>query len=289
MEIRPLVDFRNTLGEGPLWDPRGRHLYWVDILARAIHRTDADGGNHRTWRMPEHVGALALREHGGAVVALRTGFHFFDFDGGGLVAIHDPEAGTARTRFNDGKTDRRGRFVAGSMDYEESEGIGACYRLDPDLSCTRLASGITIFNAPCWSPDDATFYYADSARDTIFACDWDIETGEPSKRRVLVAPGTAPGAPDGCTVDADGYLWNARWGAGCIVRFAPDGTVDRTVEIPARRTTSCAFGGENLDRLYVTSMKDPDNPRDAADPAAGSIYVVDGLGVRGLPEPRFGG
>ena len=286
MEIRHLVGLRNKLGEGPLWDARGQLFYWVDILGSAIHCTDADGGNHRSWTVPEHIGAMTLREGGGAVLALRKGFHSFDFDSEKCEPIHDPEAGLERTRFNDGKTDRRGRFIAGTMDYEESDPLCSFYRLDPDFTCTRLGGDVVIFNAPCWSPDDKTFYYADSSQGIIFACDYDIETGTISNQRVLVAPHVAPGVPDGCTVDAEGYLWNARWGAGRVVRFTPDGRIDRILKFPANKTTSCAFGSPDLNRLYVTSMQNPDG---TDEPDAGVTYVVDGLGVKGLPEPRFAG
>jgi sugar lactone lactonase YvrE len=175
------------------------------------------------------------------------------------------------------------------MDYQEAEGLGSLYRLDPDLTCTKLDEDIVVFNAPCWSPDDTIFYFADSAKGAIYAHDYDIETGTIANRRVFATADDAPGVPDGCTVDGEGHLWNARWGAGCVVRFAPDGRVDRIVEVPARKTTSCTFGGPDLDLLYVTSMKDSDDPENPNDPEAGSIYVLSGLGVRGLPEPRFAG
>ena len=286
MEIRHLVGLRSKLGEGPLWDAREQRFYWVDITKPAIHSADADGGALRSWAVPEHIGAMTLRDSGGAILALRTGFHSFDFASGTCEPIVDPEAGLERTRFNDGKTDRRGRFIAGTMDHEETDPLGSFYRLDADFTCTRLGGDVRIFNAPCWSPDDSTFYYADSPQGVIFACDYDMETGEISNRRVLVGADVAPGVPDGCTVDADGYLWNARWGAGCVVRFAPDGRVDRTVKVKATKTTSCAFGGPGLNRLYVTSMQNPDG---TDEPDAGATYVIDGLGVKGLPEPRFAG
>jgi sugar lactone lactonase YvrE len=289
VQVRRLVETRNALGEGPLWDPVDHVIYWVDILDRTVWRADANGGNARDWSVPAHIGALALRHGGGAVVALSTGFHALDFETGLCTPITDPEAGNTRTRFNDGKVDRRGRFFAGTMDYQETEGLGSLYRLDPDMTCTKLDQDIVVFNAPCWSPDDRTFYFADSAKGVIYANDYDIETGTISNRRVFPTADDAPGVPDGCTVDGEGHLWNARWGAGCVVRFSPDGRVDRIIEIPARKTTSCTFGGLDLDLLYVTSMKDPDNPKDPNDPDAGSIYVLSGLGVRGLPEPRFAG
>ena len=289
VQTRRLVETRYSLGEGPLWDPVDRVIYWVDILGRTVWRADADGENARDWPLPEDIGALALRRGGGAVVALSTGFHALDFETGTCTPITDPEAGNPRTRFNDGKVDRRGRFFAGTMDYQETEGLGSLYRLDPDLTCTKLQGDIVIFNAPCWSPDNTIFYFSDSAKGAIYAHDYDLETGTISNQRVFARADAAPGVPDGCTVDSEGYLWNARWGAGCVVRFAPDGRVDRMVEVPAQKTTSCTFGGPDLDLLFVTSMKDPDNPEDPDDPEAGSIYIVTGLGVRGLPEPRFAG
>lgn len=289
MKIRRHTEMKFELAEGPLWDPQEQVLFWVDILGKRICRSNADGGDLSSWPVPEHIGAMALRKNGGAMLALRTGFHSFDFDTGKCHPILDPESAIERTRFNDGKTDRRGRFVAGSMDYQESDPVGAFYSLSPDMSCATLGSGVVIFNAPCWSPDDRIFYHADSAKGTIYASDYDLDAGAISNTRILVGPGEAPGAPDGATVDAEGYIWSARWGAGCVVRFTPDGRIDRTVEIPADKTTSCAFGGPSLDRLYVTSMVDPANPNDPNDPEAGSLYVVTGLDVKGLPEPRFAG
>lgn len=289
MEIRRHTDLKCTLGEGPLWDTRDGLLYWVDILGKKIWRSDADGNGLVSWPVPEHIGAMSLREAGGAVLALRNGFHSFDFETGECAPIIDPEAGQDGTRFNDGKTDRRGRFIAGSMDYGESNPLGSFYSLSPEMKCSTLGSGVVIFNAPCWSPDDKIFYHADSARGSLYASDYDIASGTISNTRVFVGPEVAPGAPDGATVDAEGFLWSARWGAGCVVRFAPNGSIDRVIEVPANKTTSCAFGGPALDRLYITSMVDPANPEDPDDPEAGALYVVTGLGIKGLPEPRFAG
>ena len=146
VQTRRLIETRNTLGDGPVWDPVDRVVYWVDILGRTVWRADADGGNERDWPVPEHIGALALRRDGGAVVALSSGFHAFDFETGTSTPIIDPEAGNPLTRFNDGKVDRRGRFFAGTMDYQEAEGLGSLYRLDPDLTCTKLDENIVVFH-----------------------------------------------------------------------------------------------------------------------------------------------
>lgn len=289
MEIQRYTDISCILGEGPLWDPRDQLFYWVDIMGMKIWRADVDGHDATSWSVPEHIGTMALREKGGAVVALRTGYQSFDFASGECTAIIDPEAELERTRFNDGKVDRKGRFVAGTMDYQVAEPLCGFYSLAADMRCTRIGGGVTIFNAPCWSPDNTVFYHADTPAGLLFASDYDLDSGTISNTRVLVGAGDAPGLPDGATVDAEGYIWSARWGAGRIIRFTPDGRVDRTVEIPASRTTSCAFGGPNLDRLYVTSMIDVDHPDNPDDPQAGQLFVVDGLGIKGLPEPRFAG
>jgi sugar lactone lactonase YvrE len=289
VEIRCLVDANNALGEAPLWDPVDEVIYWVDILAPAIWRCGADGGNVKRWDLPEHIGALALRAQGGAVVALRSGFHFFDFQIGTCTPILDPEAANARTRFNDGKADRRGRFLAGTMDYDEADGIGGLYRLGPDLNCTKLEDRIVVSNGPCWSPDDETFYFADSFKGTIYAYDYDIETGTPSNKREFAPRGMGRGLPDGCTVDREGYLWNARWDGRCLIRFAPDGRVDRVIEVPMQRPTSCTFGGPDLDVLYVTSAPASAAVGETEGPEAGGLVAVRGLGVVGVPEPRFAG
>ncbi len=200
VQVRRLVETRNALGEGPVWDPVDHVIYWVDILDRTVLRADADGGNARDWSVPEHIGALALRRGGGAVVALSTGFHTLDFQTGMCALITDPEAGNTRTRFNDGKVDRRGRFFVGTMDYQQTEGLGSLYRLDPELTCTKLDEDIVIFNAPCWSPDDTIFYFADSAKGAIYANDYDIETRMISNKRGFA---TADDAPARSTVRAD--------------------------------------------------------------------------------------
>lgn len=258
-------------------------------MGKAIWRADAQGNDPVSWPVPDHIGTMALREKGGAIIALRTGFHEFAFDTGQCTAIADPEADLERTRFNDGKVDRRGRFIAGTMDYQVSDPVCGFYSLAPDLTLTRLGGNVTIFNAPCWSPDGRTFYHADTPAGILYASDYDLDAGTVTNTRVLVGPDDAPGLPDGATVDADGGIWSARWGAGRIIRFTPDGRIDRTVEIPAARTTSCAFGGADLDRLYVTTMINEDHPDDPDDPQAGRLFVVDGLGIKGMPEPRFAG
>lgn len=290
MDIELLVDAKNTLGEGPLWDTKEDRLYWVDSLGNAINRCDPKGGDWRTWHVPDNIGSLALRQKGGAVVALRNGFHFFDFDSGEAESIVDPEAGNEETRLNDGKVDRRGRFISGSMAYDEKSPISGLYRLDPDLRCHKLESGIVVSNGPCWSPDNQTFYFSDTWK-AIYAYDYDIETGELSNTRSLVAIGEEPrGFPDGATVDSEGFLWSSQVYGGRINRYSPNGELEQSIEFPIQNITSVMFGGADLDILFVTSMaRQPVRGKAPSDPRSGGLFAIYGLGVRGIPEPRFAG
>ncbi|HUA78266.1 MAG TPA: SMP-30/gluconolactonase/LRE family protein, partial [Acetobacteraceae bacterium] len=209
LRIELLVDARNELGEGPLWDVSEQRLYWIDSHGAMIHRADARGQDRKSWKVPEHIGSMCLRENGGAVVALRNGFHFLDFDTGAVSLISDPEATHRRTRMNDGKVDRQGRFLVGTMDYEEREPLAGLYRLDPDLRITRLEESIIVSNGPCWSPDGGTFYFADSFRRTIWSYQYDQSTGDLLSRRTFANfEGHLRGFPDGATVDEEGFVWS---------------------------------------------------------------------------------
>ncbi|HUC18656.1 MAG TPA: SMP-30/gluconolactonase/LRE family protein [Acetobacteraceae bacterium] len=288
--IELLVDARNELGEGPLWDVNEQRLYWIDSHGCAIHRTDPHGQEHKSWRVPEHIGSMCLRAGGGAVVSLRNGFHFFDFDTGIAKPIADPESNIRRTRMNDGKVDRQGRFLVGYMDYEEREPLGGLYRLDPDLRVTKLEENIVVSNGPCWSPDGGIFYFADTFRRAIWSYQYDAATGDLLSRRIFANfEGHLRGYPDGATVDEEGFVWSVEVYGGRLVRFAPDGTIDRMIGMPVDSITSVSFGGVDLDILYVTSMARPYQGRRRQEREAGGLFAVHGLGVRGLPEPRFRG
>ncbi|MDB5396646.1 MAG: calcium-binding protein [Rhodospirillales bacterium] len=296
-DIHLLVDAKNTLGEGPLWDVDEQRLYWLDSMNSKVFRCTADGGEIEQWDVPSPIGSLALRQQGGALLALESGFHLFDFKSGKAERLSNPEDGLAHVRLNDGKVDRLGRFIVGSLDMAmfspdpPARPRGSLYRLDTDFSLKKLDSDIGVSNGPCWSPDDKVFYFADTWANKIWAYDWDAKTGTQSNRRDFIETGKAAGMPDGATVDAEGYYWNA-WngtgvGHGDVRRYAPDGTLDRRIELPSLKVTSLIFGGPNLDILYVTSMAMSGFPEDRL--VDGAVFAIHGLGVRGLPEPRFGG
>lgn len=291
MRIEVAIDVKTTLGEGPLWDVDHQRLYFIDSFEGRVFRCTAEGAEVQAWDLPGKVGSIAIRRDGsGAICALENGFHALDFATGECTFIHDPEPGKPKNRLNDGKVDRCGRFLAGSMDTAEAGPNGALYRLDPDFSVHRLETGIIVSNGPCWSPDNRIFYFADSWSGEIWAYDYDLEAGAISNRRTFATIDTSRGgAADGSTVDDEGCLWNAQVYDAKLVRYTPAGAVDRIIDMPVKKVTSVTFGGPNLDILYVTSMARPPLPRFPADPVArGSVFAISGLGVRGIPEPRFG-
>jgi L-arabinonolactonase len=285
-EITCVFEAGAEVGEGALWDVLEQALFWVDIPKGRLHRFDPASGVNRTWEMGEPIGCLALRERGGAVVTLQSGFHLFDFATAAKTRLIDPEADRPHNRFNDGATDRQGRFWAGTMRTGEPAAEGAFYRLDPDHSCNRWQDGIHTTNGLAFSPDGRTMYCSDSNPQvrTIWACDYDPATGAPGERRVFFDTRAVAGRPDGGTVDADGCYWMAGVGGSQLVRLTPAGRIDRIVALPVERPTRPAFGGSDLDVLFVTSIG-----AGTTQPQAGGIFALTGLGVQGVPEVRFGG
>ncbi|GAB4438236.1 MAG: CBU_1789 family Dot/Icm type IV secretion system effector [Anaerolineae bacterium] len=278
----------DILGEGPVWAAEEQALYWIDIWWPALQRWQTDSDEFTQWAMPAPIGSFALRRDGGALVALKTGLHRFDFETAQLALLANPEADRPDTRFNDGKCDRQGRFWVGSMDDDgESRPVGTLYRLDAGDSLHAVRGQVTVSNGLGWSPDNRTMYYTDSPTRTIVAYDFDPASGGISNERVFAR--SENGFPDGLTVDAEGYVWSARWDGWQVVRHAPDGSVERVVQMPVARPTSCTFGGPELRHLYVTSAGYGLSAADrAAQPLAGSLFVIE-TDVAGLPEPRFAG
>jgi sugar lactone lactonase YvrE len=300
--IESILECGNHLGEGPVWDAETAMLWWLDGTGRrvgkpSIWRLNPRNGEVDNWRLDHDVGALAVRANGELVLALDDGFYFYDPRTQELELITLIDADKPRTRLNDGKVDRRGRFIAGGMDDKEELAICSLWRLDPDLSVTRLADGIICTNGPCFSPDDRTFYVADTFVDEFWAYDYDLDSGAVSNRRVFADTKSVPGVPDGSTVDAEGCLWNAELISGDLVRYDPEGRVERRIGMPVRNITSVTFGGDKLDEIYVTSMTRVKHPavhdrfRVDAKPqfGAGALFKITGLGIIGIPEPRFGG
>ena len=302
--IECVVECGNHLGESPIWDVEEGRLYWVDGTGRRagkpdLWRYDPRSGRVENWTIDRDIGALALRKDGGAVLALDDGFYFFDYDTGKPELIAKIEEDEPRSRLNDGKCDRRGRFFAGGMDDKEELGLCGLWRLDPDLSTTKVDDGIICSNGPCWSPDDKTFYFADTFQNEFWAYDYDIDTGTLSNKRVFATTKNETGVADGSTVDAEGCLWNAQVTGGALVRYTPDGSVERRIGMPVTNVTSVIFGGDNLDEIYVTSMARVAHPGADAHGhfaveikpqfGAGNLFRITGLGIQGVPETRFAG
>jgi sugar lactone lactonase YvrE len=285
--IEKIAGVKNKLGEGPVWDVAEKALYWIDGQAPALYRLDPKSNDIKSWKMPKPIGSFALREKGGAVLALADGFYLFDFKSGDAKPIGDPVAKPGTT-FNDGKTDARGRFIAGTLDAKFAKPLGSIFSLDASLKCSMLEPAIGCTNGPCFSPDNRTFYCADSVSRTISAYDYDLAAGTVSNKRLFVAPKGLGGVPDGATVDAEGHLWSAIAGGGKIVCYNPDASIARTVVVPVLIITSVMFGGDNLDVMYATSIGEKIlNMEPGVD--GGSLFAIKGLGVKGKPEPRFAG
>jgi sugar lactone lactonase YvrE len=279
---------KNQLGEGPVWDVAEKALYWIDGHAPAIYRLDPKTNEIHSWKVPKPIGSFALREKGGAICAMSDGFYFFDFASGNATAVPNGIVAKAGTNFNDGKTDARGRFIAGTMDAKFANSVGSIYSLDGSLKCSVVESAIGCTNGPCFSPDNRTFYCSDSITRIISAYDYDLTTGMVSNKREFAAIKGLGGVPDGATVDAEGNLWSAIAGGGKLVCFKSDGSVARTVEVPVPIITSVMFGGDNLDVLYATSIGMKILNMEPG-PEGGALFAINGLGVKGKPEPRFAG
>jgi len=286
-EIRVALDAHAELGEGTFWDPDAGILWWVDIWGKLIHRFDPATGADETFRTPAYVGSLATRAKGGLVVALADGFYFFDPPAGRWQKVIDPADRHPHARFNDGKTDRQGRFWAGTT-FEDpprpTEYVGALYRLDPDLSVHRMVEGIGSSNGLAFSPDGRTMYYADSTGAYVWAWDLDPASGDIDRRRIFIDFRDTGGCADGATVDAEGCYWTTLPESGKLARYDPDGKLMRVIMMPTAIPTCCEFAGPALDRLYVTSAR----LRKLNDPLAGALFVLD-VGVKGLTLPPFAG
>ncbi len=286
MKVTPLGDARCGLGEGPVWDVREQALYWVDSLAPAVYRYDYAKRRTESWPLPgASVGSLAPRDSGGLLVAMDSGLYFFDPLDASIATIALPLAGRDRQRLNDGKVDPHGAFVTGAMtiDLRERENC-PMVRLRPDLEVERLLDGFACFNGPCFDPDGERLYVTGRVDGAIEVFEYTADR-VPANGRVLIDGIN----PDGATVDAEGYLWSAQWDDACLLRIAPDGAIDRRLELPGQVVTSLSFGGPQLDRIFVTTLGTPAygaRPRHAD---AGRTLEVADSGFRGRPEPRFKG
>lgn len=291
MHAELVLDARNAVGESPLWHGTEQALYWVDIPTKALHCWK-EGQGTQSWQASEMIGCIAMHASGGWVAAMESGiFHLLPQAGGSLQEtllsnITHPEPGM---RFNDGRCDRQGRFLAGTMLMKmadsRQEGCVVCYENKSDLR--QIANGLFTPNGMAFSPDGRTMYLSDShpKSQLIWAFDYDAETGTPSNRRLFVDMNPLPGRPDGAAVDEDGCYWVCGNDAGLIHRFTPIGQLDQSLAVPVKKPAMCAFGGADMKTLYVTSIR-PDNIDLTDQPLAGGVFALH-PGVRGIEEPVF--
>jgi len=281
------------LSEGPRWHEERQELLWVDILGGHIHRGTlaADGSLDEvtTVSLDRHVGAVAPALGGGYVVAAGPGFLFLDEDGS-VRDMAQPEADRTDVRMNDGACDAQGRFWAGTMAYDETPGAGTLYRLELDGSCTTVLTGLTIANGIGWSRDGTTMYLNDSGTGCVETFRFDSDSGAITDRRTLVHSDQPGVVPDGLTVDEDDGIWVALWGGGAVNRYAPDGMLLATIQLPVERPTSCAFGGPDRATLFITTAREGlDDDALARQPDCGRVFAISGLGVSGLPCQPYRG
>ena len=268
-----LFDTGNTLGEGPLWHPEKSCLYWVDIEAQFLYRSDTALNSYTRTSFDTPIGAFCFTKEGGFLLA--TGQGFLAWDGLNTQPIWNPLPPRSNVRLNDGKVDPAGRFWAGSIDTEQSQ--AELYRLDPDGAQHTLLKNLGIANGLDWSPDRKTMYFTDSSQYTIFSFDYYLETGAIGNQRpFLQLPRTsAEIVPDGLCVDAEGCLWSAHWNGWQVVRYSPAGVPLLTIRLPAQRVTSCCFGGERGDLLFITTARTGLTQSALhKQPHAGGVFVV---------------
>jgi len=279
-----------TLGEGAMWHPARQSLFWIDIPGRKIFETTLAGASTRTRPVDQLIGAVAPTADGGLLAMLQDGVHRFDLETGRTTAFVHPAGHDATTvRFNDAKCDPQGRLWAGTMAIDESAGRGALYRIDPDGSCRRMRSEVSVSNGLAWSPDHRTLYYIDSPTRTVQAFDYEAGTGEISRPRVAIDTSSVPGYPDGCTIDTDGNLWIAHWEGWCVSRWDPvRARLLDTLRVPVSQVTTCTFGGPGLDTLFITTAGDRLSDADrAAQPEAGFVFAAS-VGAKGFRTDVFG-
>jgi sugar lactone lactonase YvrE len=289
-DIEHVVKVQNLLGECPVWDPRHMYLYWVDIEQSLFYRYHPETQDLMENELEIPIYALALDARHGLVAGSDEGFVFYDPDTNGYEYIAEVMAGEPGRRFNDGAVDRRGRFWAGTLDRERTP-TNHLYRLNPDLTIRTMESGIIQSNGIDWSPDWRTMYLTDTRRRAIYAYDFDLERGEIANRREFIKTPEDPseGVPDGLVVDAEGFIWSARFRGWKLVRYDPEGKIAREVKLPVQRPSSMVFGGEHLDKLYITTASVEIPPEQLLEhPMAGGILCID-PGVRGKKPELFGG
>jgi sugar lactone lactonase YvrE len=286
-ELEHIIPCRNTLGEGPIWSVDKQVVYWLDIVPDGrYYRFDPTSDHYEPVSLGAYTTAMAERVSGGFVMTTRKSFAFWDEEKKEFQPIAEPFTDQPSVRFNDAMVDCKGRFWAGTMGEGTDVPSGSLYRLDPDLSIHVMLTDIALSNGLGWNPENTIMYFTDSLKHTIYAFDFDAETGNISNQRVF-AETTDGSEPDGLSVDSEGYVWSAHWNGSRIVRYAPDGAVERILDLPVKRPTSCVFGGPGLNELYITSAAVNEAERDQY-PLSGDLFRLK-TDIKGQAKYKFAG
>ena len=289
MQVQPIFDITTEHGEGPIWDVDSQQLYWVDIMQGEYHKGNWESHKVQTFSIGQPLGVLAIREKGGLVMATRDGFGFFDEMTNAFTLIDpSPEQYNPKVRFNDGSVDPAGRFFAGTMEWDGGADIGKLFRLDTDHSWQLLDENIFITNGMGWNPKKNTYFMIDTLRHVMYAYDYNEATGEIANRRVHIQFKDDE-FPDGMTIDSEGGFWVAMWGGGKVIHYDSSGIKANEIQVPALHTTSCCFGGPDLNVLFITTSKLPLSIEQRNNnPLAGRTFKVE-THAKGQIESKFKG
>jgi D-xylonolactonase len=278
MDIELIADYACETGEGPLWHPVEKRLYWLDIPAGRMFRYEPAMGRHEQCYQGEPIGGFSIQADGKLLLFMERGAVRLWSDGE-IATVVEEIPDERETRFNDVIADPAGRVFCGTM--PTADRLGRLYRLDVDGSLRIVLEGIGCSNGMGFTPDRRQMYYTDSPQREIYLFDYDMATGDISNQRVWVTTPEGEGMPDGMTVDAEGYVWSARWDGGILARYRPDGSEERRIEFPARKVSSVIFGGEDYTDIYVTTAGGLDKEVEGS--GAGALFRVN-LGIQGVPE-----
>lgn len=287
MDIKCIFEEPAILGECPLWQPTEQMLYWVDIVKKSLHRLDPKTGQHQRWSFDSEIACIGRLSDGGLIAALRTSIVFIDMPSGLVKVVSEPLGQQQKVMFNDGHCDQQGRFWVGTKHLEECEPKASLYCFNSKGKFREMDKGFTVVNGIVFSPDSQFMYVCDSPKRVIYRYDYQLETGYIKNKIIFAEIPMDAGYPDGLTVDSKGYIWNAHWDGFRITRYSPTGKIDRVIEMPVQKPTSCCFGGPQLSTLYITSAsRDLTEEELQKNSKSGCVFSIE-TDVEGLIEPTF--
>ena len=285
-----VLEFKTNslLGEGAFWDFKNQKLYWVDIEGKKLHIYNPDSKMNQILSTPTRIGTVVPIDNKEAIIALEDGVYKIDTYTGDIELLSDVESKQIENRFNDGKCDINGNLWVGSMHLDQNKPVAALYKINKSGKSEKMLDSITISNGIVWTSDNKTMYYIDTPRGNIRAFDFDVNNSTISNERIVVDVPESLGYPDGMTIDEENMLWVGLWNGNAVARFNPlNGKLISKIDVPAHNVTSCAFGGKNLDKLYITTASiDMTEEEKEKYPDAGSIFVVT-PGVKGVKGNYF--